>query len=298
MPEHGAHFAPRDELLTDDELLRVVKAAASVGFEKIRLTGGEPTLRRNIVEIVRGIAATPGIREISMTTNGLRLVEMAQPLKDAGLTRVNISIDSLNPDKFRMLTRGGDFARVWAGIEQAERVGFQPMKLNAVVVRGLNDDELADLARLTLDRPWQLRFIEMMPLAGVGDLAEQSVVPTTEIIGKLEQVYGSLEFVGWFGSDPARTYRLPNGQGTLGFISSITEPFCSTCNRMRLTADGKLHLCLLRDNELDLRDAIRGNASDEDLAALMRQAVWFKPWGHGLPDGIKPTLRGMSELGG
>jgi cyclic pyranopterin phosphate synthase len=162
----------------------------------------------------------------------------------------------------------------------------------------LNDDEVAELARLTLDRPWQLRFIEMMPLAGVGDLAEQSVVPTTEIIANLEQVYGPLEFVGWFGSDPARTYRLPNGQGTLGFISSITEPFCSTCNRMRLTADGKLHLCLLRDNELDLRDAIRGGASDEDLAALMRQAVWLKPWGHGLPDGIKPTLRGMSELGG
>ncbi len=298
MPEHGAHFAPRDELLTDAELLRVVQAAAAVGFEKIRLTGGEPTLRRNIIEIVRGIAATPGIREISMTTNGLRLADTAQQLKDAGLTRVNISIDSLDPAKFRSMTRGGDFARVWAGIEAAERVGFRPMKLNAVVVRGLNDDEVADLARLTLDQPWQLRFIEMMPLAGVGELAEQSVVPTTEIIAKLEQVYGPLEFVGWFGSDPARTYRLPGGQGTLGFISSITEPFCSTCNRMRLTADGKLHLCLLRDNELDLRSALRGGASDDDLAALMRQAVWLKPWGHGLPDGIKPTLRGMSELGG
>lgn len=298
MPEHGAHFAPRDQLLTDDELLRVVQAAAAIGFEKIRLTGGEPTLRRNIIEIVRGIAQTPGIREISMTTNGLRLAEQAQALREAGLTRVNISIDSLNPEKFRAMTRGGDFARVWAGIEAAERVGFRPLKLNAVVVRGLNDDEVADLARLTLDKPWQLRFIEMMPLAGVGDLAAQSVVPTAEIIARLEQVYGPLEFVGWFGSDPARTYRLPNGQGTLGFISSITEPFCSTCNRMRLTADGKLHLCLLRDNELDLRDALRGGATDEDIAALMRQAVWLKPWGHGLPEGITPTLRGMSELGG
>ncbi|HEX6292442.1 MAG TPA: GTP 3',8-cyclase MoaA [Herpetosiphonaceae bacterium] len=298
MPEHGAHFAPRDQLLTDAELVRVVGAAASVGFEKIRLTGGEPTLRRNIIEIMRGIGATPGIREISMTTNGLRLAEMAEPLREAGLTRVNISIDSLKPEKFRQMTRGGDFARVWAGIEAAERVGFQPMKLNAVVVRGLNDDEVADIARLTVDRPWQLRFIEMMPLAGVGDLAEQSVVPTREIIARLERVYGPLEFVGWFGSDPARTYRIPGAQGTLGFISSITEPFCSTCNRMRLTADGKLHLCLLRDNELDLRAALRNGASDKDLAALIRQAVWLKPWGHGLPEGVKPTLRGMSELGG
>jgi GTP 3',8-cyclase len=167
-----------------------------------------------------------------------------------------------------------------------------------VVVRGLNDDEVVDLARLTMDEPCQLRFIEMMPLAGVGELAEQAVVPTSEIIARLEAAYGALEFVGWFGSDPARTYRLPGGQGTLGFISSITEPFCSTCNRMRLTADGKLHLCLLRDNELDLRDALRGGASDDDIAALIREAVWLKPWGHGLPDGIKPTLRGMSELGG
>lgn len=298
MPEHGAHFAPRDELMTDDELMRVVRSAAAVGFEKIRLTGGEPTLRRNIVEIVAAIAATRGIQEVSMTTNGLRMAELAQPLKDAGLTRVNLSIDSLDPVKFRHMTRGGDFARVWAGIEASERVGFTPMKLNAVVVRGLNDDEVVDLARLTVDRPWQFRFIEMMPLAGVGEMAAQSVVPTAEIIGRLEQTYGPLEFVGWFGSDPARTYRISGGQGTIGFISSVTEPFCSTCNRMRLTADGKLHLCLLRDNELDLRGALRGGASDDDIEALIRQAVWLKPWGHGLPEGITPTLRGMSELGG
>lgn len=298
MPEHGAHFAPRDELLTDAELLRVVRAAAQVGFEKIRLTGGEPTIRRNLLAIVAGIAATPGIREISMTTNGLRLAELAQPLKQAGLTRVNISIDTLDPEKFRRITRGGDFVRVWAGIQAAERAGLTPIKLNTVVVRGYNDEDVVALARLTLERPWQLRFIEMMPLAGVGELAEQSVVPSAEIIARLEQAYGPLQFVGWFGSDPARTYRLPGAVGTLGFISSISEPFCATCNRMRLTADGKLHLCLLRDDELDLRAALRSGASDEDLAALIRQAVWLKPWGHGLPEGIKPTLRGMSELGG
>lgn len=298
MPEHGAHFAPREELLRDDELVRVVGAAAAVGFEKIRLTGGEPTIRRNLVELVDAIAHTPGIREVSMTTNALRLAQQADALKAAGLKRVNISIDSLNADKFRSMTRGGDLQRVWAGIEAAERAGFTPLKLNSVVVRGLNDDEVCDLARLTVDRPWQFRFIEMMPLAGVGQLADEVVVPTSEIIARLEAEFGPLEFVGWFGSDPARTYRIRGGEGTLGFISSITEPFCSTCNRMRLTADGKLHLCLLRDNELDLRDALRGGASDDDIAALIRQAVFLKPWGHGLPDGVKPTLRGMSELGG
>ena len=298
MPEHGAHFAPRDELLRDDELLRVVGAAAAVGFEKIRLTGGEPTIRRNLVDLVAGIARTPGIREISMTTNALRLKDQAEALKAAGLKRVNISIDSLNADKFRSMTRGGDLQRVWAGIEAAERVGFTPLKLNAVIVRGLNDDEICDLARLTVDRPWQFRFIEMMPLAGVGELADTSVVATAEIIQRLEAEFGPLEFVGWFGSDPARTYRIKGGQGTIGFISSITEPFCSTCNRMRLTADGKLHLCLLRDNELDLRGALRSGASDEEIEVLIRQAVFLKPWGHGLPEGVKPTLRGMSELGG
>ncbi len=298
MPEHGAHFAPRAETLTDDELLQVISAAAAVGFEKIRLTGGEPTIRRNLVEIVRRIAATPGIREISMTTNALKLAAQADALRAAGLARVNISIDSLQPARFRALTRGGDLGKVWAGIAAAERVGWAPLKLNAVVVRGLNDDEVGDLARLTVDRPWQMRFIEVMPLAGVGDLAESSVVSAAEMQARLAAEFGPLEFIGWQGSDPARTFRIKGAQGTLGFISSISEPFCSTCNRMRLTADGKLHLCLLRDNELDLRAALRGGASSEDLAALLRKAVFLKPWGHGLPDGIRPTLRGMSELGG
>lgn len=298
MPAVGAHFAPRDEVLTDEELLRVVKATAAVGFEKLRLTGGEPTLRRGLVELVRGMAHTPGIREVSMTTNGLKLAPMADALREAGLQRVNISIDSLQPERFREMTRGGDVRKVWDALAAAERVGWTPLKLNAVVVRGLNDDEVVALARLTLERPWQVRFIEMMPLAGVGDLADEAVVASAELITRIERELGALEFVGWAGSDPARTFRVPGAMGTLGFISSVSEPFCATCNRMRLTADGKLHLCLLRDNELDLRAALRSGASDDDLAALVRQAVWQKPWGHGLPDGIKPTLRGMSELGG
>ncbi len=299
MPEEGMPWVPRDEILSFEEIHRVARIAVErFGFDSIRLTGGEPTIRRNLVELIGGIAQTPGIREVSMTTNALRLAQQADDLKAAGLRRVNISIDSLDADKFRMMTRGGDLRRVWAGIEAAERVGFTPLKLNTVVVRGLNDDEVCELARLTVERPWQLRFIEMMPLAGVGELAGSAVVASSEIIARLEAEFGPLEFVGWFGSDPARTYRIAGGLGTLGFISSVTEPFCATCNRMRLTADGKLHLCLLRDDELDLRAALRSGATDEDLEALIREAVFLKPWGHGLPDGIKPTLRGMSELGG
>ncbi|HEY1017339.1 MAG TPA: GTP 3',8-cyclase MoaA [Herpetosiphonaceae bacterium] len=297
MPEHGLQFAPPAEFLSNDELRRVIRVMAGAGFEKIRLTGGEPTLRKDLVGLVRDIAATPGITDVSMTTNGLRLDRLAAPLAEAGLKRVNVSIDSLDADKFRRITRGGDLARVWAGIEAAEAAGLAPLKLNCVVVRGYNDDEIVELARLTVDRPWQMRFIEVMPLVGVAGVADGGVVPSAELIAKIEAAEG-LEWVGWFGADPARTYRIPGAKGTLGFISSVSDPFCSTCNRMRLTADGKLHLCLLRDNELDLRGPLRAGIDDAGLEALVREAVFAKPWGHGLPDGVRPTLRGMSQLGG
>lgn len=297
MPATGVHFAPKPELLTNAELIRLIRIFARVGFEKIRLTGGEPTLRRDLVQLVNAIAHTDGIHEVSMTTNALMLADLAQPLAQAGLQRVNISIDSLQHERFRQITRGGDLARVWAGIEAAERAGLTPLKLNCVIVRGINDDEVIALAKLTLDRPWQMRFIEVMPLVGVADVADSGVVPSAELIARIEQACG-LEFLGWYGSDPARTYKIPNAHGTIGFISSVSDPFCSTCNRMRLTADGKLHLCLLRDNEVDLRDAVRSDASDDELETIIRNAVYVKPWGHGLPAGVKPTLRGMSELGG
>ena len=297
MPAFGMQFAPPPELLTNAELMRLMPILARSGFEKIRLTGGEPTLRRDLVSLVEAFAHTPGINEVSMTTNALRLGELAQPLADAGLARLNISIDSLQPAKFRTITRGGDLARVWAGIEAAEAAGLAPLKLNCVVIRGVNDDEVLDLARLTINRPWSIRFIEVMPLVGVAEVANDGVVPNAELIERIDQELG-IEFLGWYGADPARTYRIPGAHGTLGFISSVSDPFCATCNRMRLTADGKLHLCLLRDNEVDLRAALRSGASDDDLESIIRHAVQIKPWGHGLPQGITPTLRGMSQLGG
>ena len=233
-----------------------------------------------------------------MTTNGLRLAATAAALKEAGLDRVNISIDTLDPQKFRQITRGGRLEQVWEGIAAADRAGLHPIKLNAVVMRGLNDDEVVQLAGLTLDRPWEMRFIEVMPLTGVAEVAQDGVVTSAELIARIEAAYGPLEELGLAPADSARRYRIPGARGKLGFISAVSDPFCASCNRMRLTADGRLHLCLLRDDELDLRAAIRAGASEAQIEQLIRHAVAVKPWGHGLPEGVLPTLRGMSELGG
>jgi cyclic pyranopterin phosphate synthase len=298
MPADGMAFAPRPELLTNDELLLVLRAAAAAGFRKIRLTGGEPLLRNDIVELVRAIKAIAGIEHIAMTTNALHMRRLATLLKEAGLDRVNISIDSLNPQKFRQMTRGGNLEEVWAGIEAAVTVGLQPIKLNAVIVRGLNDDEVVDLAALTMRYPWEFRFIEVMPLTGVAGLAQEGVISSAEIHARIEAAFGELVPLEHASSDPARRYRIPGAAGKLGFISSVTDPFCATCNRMRLSADGRLHLCLLRDDELDLRAAVRSGADEAQIEQIIRHAVAIKPWGHGLPEGVLPTLRGMSEIGG
>ena len=298
MPAVGMQFMPRPELLTNDELLLVVRAAAAAGFRKIRLTGGEPSLRPDLVELVRAIKSTPGIEHIAMTTNGLRLAKQAQALKDAGLDRVNVSIDTLDAQKFRQVTRGGKLEMVWDGIEAADRVGLRPIKLNAVIVRGLNDEEVPQLAALTLTYPWEMRFIEVMPLVGVAGVAQDGVIKSEELIAQLEAIHGPLEDLGMAASESARRYRIPGARGKLGFISSVSDPFCATCNRMRLTADGRLHLCLLRDDEVDLRAAIRGGATEAQIEQIVRHAVALKPWGHGLPEHVLPTLRGMSQLGG
>ena len=298
MPAVGMQFAPRPELLTNDELLLVIRAAATAGFRKLRLTGGEPTLRQDLVELIRAMKAVPGIEHIAMTTNALRLRRQARALKEAGLDRVNVSIDSLDPLKFRQMTRGGNLEEVWAGITAADEAGLHPIKLNAVIVRGMNDDEVVALAELTTRHRWEFRFIEVMPLTGVAGLAEDGVVSSAELIARIEAHFGPLLPYGQDPADPARRYRIPGAPGKLGFISAVTDPFCATCNRMRLTADGRLHLCLLRDDEVDLRAAIRNGASQAEVEQIIRHAVQLKPWGHGLPEGILPTLRGMSELGG
>jgi cyclic pyranopterin phosphate synthase len=296
MPEDQT-FRPNADLLQDDEIFKLAHLFASLGFDKIRLTGGEPTVRANIVEIVRGIASTPGIHSLSMTTNGVLLSRLAKPLKEAGLQRVNVSIDTLDPEKFRRLTRWGKLDDVWKGILAAEEAGMAPVKLNAVIVKGYNEDDVVDLAALTVDRPWQMRFIEMMPFAGVTDVQTKQIITAAQIQGKIESEFGPLETTGQYDGE-ARIYRVRGGKGELGFISSVTMPFCSACTRARLTADGVLRMCLLREKEIDLLTPMRNGASEDDLRALILDGVWNKPWGHGLAEGLIPLNRAMNEIGG
>jgi cyclic pyranopterin phosphate synthase len=298
MPE-DMKFRPRAELLQDDELLLLVRLFTEMGFHKFRLTGGEPTVRANVVELVRGIAQTPGVRSLSMTTNGLLLKQLAQPLADAGLERVNVSIDTLDAFKFKRLTRWGDVQDVWDGVVAAEAAGLLPMKLNAVIVRGYNEDDVVDLAALTLEHPWQMRFIEMMPFGDVAEFQQAQVVTGQEMRDRIEAKLGALIPVDGGRLDgEARLYRLEGGQGDVGFISSVTEPFCASCNRARLTADGKLRMCLLREYEMDLLTPLRAGAGVDELKALITRAVYRKPWGHGLAHNIVPMNRVMSEIGG
>lgn len=298
MPE-DIRFRPVSSLMQDEEIVTLVRVGASLGVDKIRLTGGEPTVRRGVVDLVRDIKGIPGIQRVVMTTNGVRLAELAKPLAQAGLSQVNISVDSLDPDKFRRITRRGNLDDVWSGIKAAEAAGLQPVKLNCVVTRGFNDDEVVDLARLSLDNDWDVRFIELMPLGSVADFQHEQVVPSTETKARIEAALGPLEPVpGHNGHDPARPYRLQDARGRLGFISSVTEPFCEGCDRLRLTADGKLRLCLLRDDEVDLLTPLRAGADFESLRRLMADAAYGKPWGHRLSENDFAKSREMSQIGG
>jgi cyclic pyranopterin phosphate synthase len=290
---------PQEALLQDGELLRLVRVFAKLGFRKVRLTGGEPTLRESVVGLVEAIAATEGIGEVTMTTNGVLFGRLARPLHAAGLRRVNVSLDTLDPGRFRQLTRWGNIKDVWAGIDAAEAAGMR-IKINCVVVRGHNDrEDVSGLAGLTRERPWQVRFIEVMPFGGLTDFQRSHIVSEEELRALISAVHGPLKPVNGGALDgEARVFRLDGAAGTLGFISSVSGPFCAACNRVRLTADGRLRLCLLRDKELDLLGLLRGGADDEELGRLVQDTIRLKPWGHGLAEQIFPTKRAMSEIGG
>ena len=298
MPENIT-FRPNAEMMQDDEVLTLVHLFTRLGFDKFRLTGGEPTVRMNIVNLVREIAIVPGVRSLTMTTNGALLPRLARPLAEAGLQRVNISLDTLHPGRFHLLTRRGSLEQVWEGIQAAEEAGLLPIKLNMVVVRGYNDEDVVEIARLTLDKPWQVRFIEMMPFAGATDLQLNQLVTAEEIRQMIIAGTGEIEPVNGGELDgEARLYRLPGALGDLGFISTVTEPFCHSCTRARLTADGKLRLCLLRDGEVDLLTPLRQGANLGDLRQLILDGIWHKPWGNRLADGLIATDRVMNQIGG
>jgi len=301
MPLHGLTFTPSPDLLTAAEIERVVRAAAGIGFEKFRLTGGEPTLRPDLVEITQRIARVPGARDLGMTTNAMLLEKLARPLKDAGLRRVNIHVDSLNAGRMKQLMRFADPDAMWRGIRAAEAAGLTPIKLNAVIARGYNEEDAVELARLTVERGWQVRFIELMPL-GAGPESQFSIdryVSNHEVRRRIEDALGELQFVpNENPADEAVYFRLQDAPGIIGFISPVSEPYCGTCNRMRLTADGKFHLCLLHDDEIDIRQILRGGGTIADLQEALNRAITAKPTGHGLAAGIHTVNRKMHQIGG
>jgi cyclic pyranopterin phosphate synthase len=308
LPEKDVQWQPRENRLSAQEIAQVAAAMSQVGMKRIRLTGGEPLMRVNIIEIVTRLASIPGIEEVSLTTNAMLLERLAQPLADAGLKRVNISLDTLDADKFRRITRGGEIDRLWRGIVAAERAGLAPLKLNTVVVNGLNSDELSAIARLTIENPWHVRFIELMPVGNAQNWGEGfpalpdryiSVQEMQTQLSTFDPSTGSglrLEpVITPIGNGPARTFRIPGALGTVGFISPLGEHFCQNCNRLRLTADGYLRPCLLLDGEVNLREALR---SGEPLLPLIQKAVDAKPAGHELLTQNYPESRRMAQIGG
>jgi len=295
MPPEGVPHISHSEILSYEEIRAIVQAAAQLGIRRIRLTGGEPLVRADFPELVKMLSRIDGIIELSLTTNGALLKDYARALKQAGLSRVNVSLDTLEADRFRYVTRLGELEDVLAGIEAAKEAGLHPIKINTVVMRGINDDEIPDFARLTYTEGWHIRFIEIMPFKGVAQ-----PVPSVEVQQHVSSL-GRLEpCVSITGNGPASYYGLAGAKGTIGFISPLTEKsFCSRCNRIRLTPDGKLRPCLLGDDEIDLRTPLRNNASMEELKRLVLKAVASKPEHHHLKDtNDRPIERRMSQIGG
>jgi cyclic pyranopterin phosphate synthase len=298
MPE-GITFRQRSELMSDEEVLTMVNIFAGLGFDKIRLTGGEPTIRPGVVELVRNIAQIPGVRNLTMTTNGVLFSKLATPLAEAGLQRVNFSLDTLDLDKYRQMTKKDALLEVLEGIHAAESAGLTPIKINVVVMRGFNHEDVIELANLTLHHPWQVRFIEVMPVGSPSEFQISQLVSSEEIRHQLISSLGLLEEINGGKLDgEARLYSLPGALGMIGFISSVTEAFCDHCNRLRLTPDGRLRLCLLREGEVDLLTPLRQGIKPEQLRSLIIEAIWRKPWGNGLAEGLVPFDRVMSEIGG
>ena len=288
-----------DDILRYEEIHRVVQAAAGLGVKKIRLTGGEPLARLDLSELVELLSQVDGIDEISLTTNGTLLEKYAAELKAAGLKRVNVSLDTLKPDKFKLITGSDKMNDVLNGIEVAKRVGLNPVKINMVVLRDINDDEFLDFARLTFDEGWHVRFIEYMPFASPMTENSNRLVPTGEIIALIQESLGELKPC-WptSGNGPAKYYQLPGAKGTIGFIGAITDCFCAECNRFRLTADGRLRPCLLDDYEVDIKGPLRNGASIEELEQLIQEAATLKREQHHLDEGQAPANRQMWQIGG
>lgn len=294
-------FSPhsRSRILSYEEIVRLVRVLATLGVDKIRLTGGEPLVRRHIDVLIARIKAIAGINDISLTTNGVLLEKLATPLWDAGLRRINISLDTLDRKRFNEITGRDYFDRVRSGIEAALAVGFNPVKINVVVMRGVNDDELVDFAALTLKYPLHVRFIEYMPIGVASTWSGDKVVTEAEILERISSALGKLESVVAQSSGPARLFSLPEAPGRIGVIAAMSNHFCATCNRIRVTADGLLRPCLLSDNEFNLKKVLQGSDDYAGIADIVRQAVAAKAPEHEMAcNAERKCTRMMSTIGG
>jgi len=298
MPEEEYVWLPRGDLLTFEEIQRLVGIFTDLGVEKVRLTGGEPLVRRNLHKLIEKLTQIDGIREISLTTNGHFLKQQAQALRDAGITRINISLDSLRPDRFSEITRTGSFDRVIEGIDEARRAGFDPIKINCVAIRAFNDDEIIDFLKWGAANRLQIRFIEFMPLDGDHHWKREHVLTKAEIL-EIARGFGPVEEIFEEEAAPATKYSYAGGAGEFGVIPSVSAPFCANCSRIRITAEGKFRTCLFAMSETDLRGPLREGAAPEQLAEMLRDAVLQKWAGHKIndPDFEQPE-RAMYAIGG
>jgi GTP 3',8-cyclase len=297
MPLTGLQWLPKSDILSYEEITEVVAQLAPLGLRRLRITGGEPTIRPDLDRLIRMLRAVPEIEDIALSTNGVKLPQLAPVLREAGLDRVNMSADSLRPERIRSIARRDLGFDPVAAAGAAEAAGLDPMKINVVVMRGVNDDEVVDFARLTIDHPWHVRFIELMPVGDMRELTAEHIVPSDEVLSRIADAEGGLEADSGpsRGNGPAQYHRLPGARGTVGVITPMTHTYCGSCNRVRLTADGRLRTCLYGDHEVNLRDPLRRG---EALEPLFRQALAEKPKEHFLLERRVGGLRALSQVGG
>jgi cyclic pyranopterin phosphate synthase len=299
MPEEGVGRIGHDDLLTYEEILRVVEVFARNGISKVRLTGGEPLVRKGAVDLVRGIGKIEGIQDLSLTTNGVLLGEYAADLAKAGLRRINISLDSLRPERFAYITRRDKFKEVWEGIQAALRQGLSPVKINVVAIQGFNDDEVGEFARLALTYPLHIRFIEFMPVGGGSDWHGEEGISSSQIMKEIREIGELIPVTPQANDGPAQRYYIKGGKGEIGFISPVSSHFCAQCNRLRLTPDGRIRTCLFSDEEIDLKGVVRGSGGEAKVEETLHQALRAKPEGHHIGDTrFKKCQRGMHAIGG
>lgn len=299
MPDEGVAFVPHEEILSYEEMLHLVKISIRNGIRKVRLTGGEPLVRKDFISFLEKLSALEKLQDISLTTNGVLLKEHAAAIRDCGICRINVSLDSLKPERFFSITRRDVFHRVWEGIEEVERLKFQPIKINVVAMRGINDDEVLDFARLTLERPFHVRFIEFMPVGKNNSWSAERFITTGEILSRVKTL-GDLEPMEHGVMDgPAERYKIRGAPGEVGLISPVSNHFCDTCNRLRLTSEGRLRGCLFSDSEIDVKTPLREGKGDEHLSGLLQRAIREKPAGPGrTPSTPRKCIRQMSTIGG